>query len=614
MLRQLYPILLSITIALAIGVYMHPGEARKWIDQAEQWGTQVFRDSLQATAVLADEALSSSSRAGYASTDPSVGAAANGYNSYADPYAVPTNDPAWTYVDDGNTSTARLAAPVAPQTAYGNYPANTATYPPANTATPYYATNGTPSGSPNSQPAPANGASVYPRVLADGAQPTDNMYRAEPDPVYGAGGPTQSATNPLRPSMPREAPWAAGTDGVYTSNPPQSYQPAKPATQLGTRYPKGMWAGDYQDFRGVPESVKPTGQDARGYLPPPDPQTAEAEVNRYLPPPSQGTATATTPNIPQYPSQYPTSNVPLTPSPQTAYGAIAAGAAPPAYPQQQQPIAPPSRYTPTTPSTGQTPGVPMVASVPRDYTRTSPAIPPVAAATAAAAVPCEGAQVLAWIGSEVLLASEVLPAVNEALSGNENIDKATEKEIAAARTVLIKRFLPQFIKFKLYYVDAKRNLPPEALEQFGKQLALQFEEQEVPSRLKRLKLSSRRELEEQLAKWGTSLDQEKRAFVERVIAVEWERQSQKKKEEVTHEQLLDYYHAHAADYEHPTRIRWEHLEVNFSRHPNKAEAWQLIAGMGQRRPAGAFSGRSRKAKFGRRSGLQRRATRLAHPG
>lgn len=581
MLRQLYPILLSITIALAIGVNMHPGEARNWIHQAEQWGAQVLRDSLQTTVVLADEALSNSSQAGYASTDPSGGSAANGYNSYSDPYAVPSSDPAWTYVDDGNTSTARLSAPVAPSAAYGNYPA-------ASTGAPYTATSGTPSVGPSSASAPASGANVYPRVLADGSQPTDNMYRAQPDPVYGAGALTPSGTNPLRPSMPREAPWAAGTDGAYTSNPPQTYRPAKPAAQLGSRYPKGMWAGDYKDFRGVPESVKPTGQDAMGYLPPPDVQSTAATVNRYLPPPSQGAAAMVTPTAPRYPvpyqaqhsSQYPATNVPPIPSPQTASGATTAGAAPPAYPRQQQPIASQSPPVPTTPSMGQAPGVPTVASVPREYRPAPPATAPTAAATTAAAVPCEGAQVLAWVGSEVLLASEVLPAVHETMNAIKDIDKVPEEELEAARKALLKRYLVQFIELKLYYVDAKRNFPPEALEQFSKQLGLQFEEQEVPSRLERLKLSSRRELEEKLAKWGSSLDQEKRAFVERVIAMEWKRQSQKKKEEVTHEQLLDYYHAHIADYEHPTRVRWEHLKVSFSRHSNKAEAWQLIAGMG----------------------------------
>lgn len=193
---------------------------------------------------------------------------------------------------------------------------------------------------------------------------------------------------------------------------------------------------------------------------------------------------------------------------------------------------------------------------------------------------CEGAQILARVGSDVVLGSEVIPLANQTLAGVKGIEKASESDIAKAREQLVKKLLPQHIELKLLYVDAKRNLPPEAIDNINQQLGKRFEEVEVSERLKKLELGSRRELEAKLNEWGTSLEHEKRAFIERAIAQQWVFEKLRKEDEVTHEQLLDYYHAHATEYDHPTRLRWEHLEVTFAKHPDKREAWQLIATMG----------------------------------
>lgn len=193
---------------------------------------------------------------------------------------------------------------------------------------------------------------------------------------------------------------------------------------------------------------------------------------------------------------------------------------------------------------------------------------------------CEGAQILARVGSDLVLASEVLPKANQKLSEMDGIEKESESNIAMAREQMVRGILPQQIDLKLVYVDAKRSLPPEVIDRISEQVGKGFEEVEVSNRLKKLKLNSRRELEEKLAEWGTSLELEKRAFIEQTIARQWMGQKLSKAEEATHEELLDYYHAHATEYDHPTRVRWEHLEVTFSKHPNKREAWQLIATMG----------------------------------
>ena len=254
-------------------------------------------------------------------------------------------------------------------------------------------------------------------------------------------------------------------------------------------------------------------------------------------------------------------------------------------------MAPASPYRTTPPA--QRPAYPEMASVPPRFAlpgnQQSPpaqeaAIPfgaqmespdPVADLTL-----CEGVQILARVGSEVVLGSELLPIANQSLARLPNIEKASESDVAKAREQLIRRLLPQHIELKLFYVDAKRNLPPEAIDNIREQLGKRFEEVEVSERLKKMELGSRRELEQKLAEWGTSLEHEKQAFIEKAIAQQWIFEKLRKEEEVTHQQLLDYYQAHATEYDHPTRVRWEHLEVTFKKHSDKREAWQLIAMMG----------------------------------
>ncbi len=591
-MRQLYPILLSVTVAIAIGVYMHPGEARQWIRQAGQWGSQVASDALRATVVLADEARSSLSQPGYASTGPST---SSGPSASSSAY-----DPTWTYVADDGRSTATLGSTVLPPASAGGY-AQAGTLPP---------------GGSDAAQRQYSAGSVYPRVLASSPGVQDPGSRSQPlspyestgsYPASGISSPSAHRwENPLRPSMPREAPWSATAGGAASGSAPAGTAQAIPSDRrLGAVYPKVQWAGDWSDYRGVPETVKPT--DQSGYLPPPDANSTAATVDRYLPSQAQNP----NPSLP---------GVGVQQQPAASSAIQTPGVAAPGYPlppygatqnnTAADPLRAPMNRLPAAPALPQSSSLPVQAAqtapYPPDAVQRQSADPLVASLPALPAVSgtfpaqpvnppgvqmesadpvadltiCEGAQILARVGSEVILASEVLPLVNETLSNIKDIEKASDNEIAKAREQLVKNILPKLIEMKLWYVDAKRNIPAEAIENVNKQLNTRFEEVEVSERLKKLKVSSRRELEARLAQWGTSLDQEKRAFIERAIVGEWIRQKLDKDEDITHEELLEYYQAHATEYYHPTRVRWEHLEVTFRRHPDKREAWQHIAMLG----------------------------------
>lgn len=624
---------------------MHPGEARVWIQQASQWGGEVLSDTLRATAALADETRNSAAQPGFASTNPAANPSSNGYPSMP-------QDPNWTYVADGNQPATNLGAPMLPPVSLNGYvqpPAASAAWPNAS-----YPVTGPSAAGPAAYSADTDRGSNYeqagyqgqglPYPAADGASP----YRPNEE------------ENPLRPSMAREAPWSTtggGASAMLPTTPSApAYQEVESKPRVGGGYPRVQWAGDWRDYRGVPETVKPMDQSQYGYLPPPDISSTAATVDRYLPSQSnQPTAQTPAPQATQswsqsadagvanasaYQYQYPQAGAvgpsagpqtqlpPQTATTQTATmwpapyqgqslppiqsgTGPAAPYQPPAYvatarttpeysPEQTSSSRHSIRVVPATPfgalseSAAQTqqPTYPSVASLPQRSAVSNAGSRPTQGAIIPRGVQmespdpvadltlCEGAQILTRVGSELVLMSEILPLVNETLSGVEGIENASESDLAMAREQLIRKILPQHIEMKLLYVDAKRNLPPEAITNINQQLTKRFEEVEVSERMKKLKLNSRRELEEQLAKWGTSLEQEKRAFVEKAIAQQWVFEKLRKDEEITHEELLDYYQAHAAEYEHPTRVRWEHLEVSFARHPDKREARHIIAMMG----------------------------------
>ncbi|MDD4266746.1 MAG: peptidyl-prolyl cis-trans isomerase [Pirellulales bacterium] len=436
-MRQTYPILLWTAIALAVGVYLHPKEARQCLQLAHQWGAAVATDVLRAASAFADERRAVEMPGGSAP---------------ASPYA---------------------AALPAPEVV------------------------------------------TAPRILAGPGQDSrDPAYSAAPPPVDTAAAlradpirdayPQQQTSNPLRPTMPRVAPWTAeqAAPPLAVANPPAIAQPVGQPIAQPVAQPVGQPVA-----QPVGQPVAwPVGQPP--HYGPGDPHVASAPPRQEMP---------------------------------EARGQTQAAGHP-------EPL----------------PGAELEGP------------DPVADLTL-----CEGAQVLARVGSEVVLGSEVLPKINEKLSTVKGLDKIPADQLERQRELLVRQLLQSQIDLKLIYVDAKRTLPPEAIENISKHLSNRFAEVEVANRMKELKLASRRELEAQLGQWGTSLEREKRAFIEKAIAQQWVVEMLRKEEEqIRHDELLAYYQEHAEDYEHPARVRWEHLAVKFSRHPDKREAWQLIAAMG----------------------------------
>jgi len=194
--------------------------------------------------------------------------------------------------------------------------------------------------------------------------------------------------------------------------------------------------------------------------------------------------------------------------------------------------------------------------------------------------PCESAQVLARVGTDVILACDLAGAVNEMVA--KHFKDIPPSQYEAAKTQLMRQLLRQQIETKLAYLDARRTIPADNIPKIEKDIGEHFDKQEIERYRKALGVTTDDQLNEKLAAMGTTLDRERRMFIERMIARQWVQQKVKFAGDVAHAEMLAYYHEHAAEFTQSAKARWEELMVRFSRHVRRDEAYQLIAEMGNR--------------------------------
>ena len=195
------------------------------------------------------------------------------------------------------------------------------------------------------------------------------------------------------------------------------------------------------------------------------------------------------------------------------------------------------------------------------------------------------AQVIALVVDEPILAGDLMGDINQMLAPYK--DKATPEQLDEQRRLLMQRLLPQQIQTKMLYQEMLANVPPEAIPQIREKLNSEFDTKQLPNLMERAKVNSPAELDAKLRGFGTSLEKQRRQFIEQVLARENVRQNVQAEPDVSHDEMLRYYQENAADYDRPLRVRWEELAVKFSEFPSKAEAYRAIAELGNRVLRGA---------------------------
>lgn len=195
-----------------------------------------------------------------------------------------------------------------------------------------------------------------------------------------------------------------------------------------------------------------------------------------------------------------------------------------------------------------------------------------------AVIPYDRAEIVARVGPDVILLADVSESFDEIRAQNK--DRAAPEVIEAQLREIMKKRVEQRVEIKLLYQHVVRTVPSEQLPKIKEQVADMFEKKQVPDLMKQLKVDSRRDLEEKMASMGTSLDSAKRNFTEEILGHEWLRQEIKPDEEISHDEMLAWYHNHVAEFERPARVRWEQLTIRVARFPGKREAYEALCAMG----------------------------------
>ena len=191
---------------------------------------------------------------------------------------------------------------------------------------------------------------------------------------------------------------------------------------------------------------------------------------------------------------------------------------------------------------------------------------------------CEGSTILAHVGSEVILESDVDGPVNDFLSANK--DKIPASQLEATRVFLIRKQLKNVIQAKLIFLDAKQTIPSEHWPDIEKQMQKMFEESELDKMMKRTGAASRSELDRKLRALGSSVEQQKRTYFERELARQWLGQQVKVGKELGPDEMLAYYRDHIDEFTTPARVKWEELMTRTAKYPSEEAAFAALARMG----------------------------------
>jgi peptidyl-prolyl cis-trans isomerase SurA len=196
-------------------------------------------------------------------------------------------------------------------------------------------------------------------------------------------------------------------------------------------------------------------------------------------------------------------------------------------------------------------------------------------------VPIDGAEVIARVDGQVILASDILWQVNQLIAMASAKQPIPPDQIPIAQKALTERLLLGLIDTKLLYADFRRTVPAENIPKVEESISEPFEKVEIPRLVGMMNVQDRSELDGALRKQGTSLKEVQRQFAEKTIAGEWLKQRMPKSTPITYESLLAYYQDHPKEFEIVAEVDWEELMVRFDRcNGDRNEAWRQICALG----------------------------------
>jgi peptidyl-prolyl cis-trans isomerase SurA len=191
----------------------------------------------------------------------------------------------------------------------------------------------------------------------------------------------------------------------------------------------------------------------------------------------------------------------------------------------------------------------------------------------------EAALVVARVGPEVVLEADLLTP--KALEWLAQVTPGMPPEkVRELRLQICKQVIDQHVESLLVYVDACREIPPDKLPEIRKNVDQAFNENQLPLMMQEEGVANSLEFERLLRSRGSSLDRMRKMFFERGLAQEWLRKNTGGTPEIPHADLIAWYQNHLEDYDIPARAKFEVVTVKTGLKRSRAQAWDIIAAMG----------------------------------
>ncbi|HET6881121.1 MAG TPA: peptidyl-prolyl cis-trans isomerase [Pirellulales bacterium] len=201
-------------------------------------------------------------------------------------------------------------------------------------------------------------------------------------------------------------------------------------------------------------------------------------------------------------------------------------------------------------------------------------------------VPIPGAQVMARVGNEIIMAGDLLPKVQEQFEQfKKSVPPERHEEVVQ---VLMHNNVLEAVKGKMIVAEMKENeIPKDKWGEVEKDILKKFDVYRLPDLLKHEKVKTVAELDQKLKQKGSSLKHEKEAFIDMALISEWLRKEIKYDEHVGHDEMSAYYHEHRPEYEFKAKVRYEEIRVNYGTERDKRAAWDAIHQLAKQVHAGA---------------------------
>ena len=153
--------------------------------------------------------------------------------------------------------------------------------------------------------------------------------------------------------------------------------------------------------------------------------------------------------------------------------------------------------------------------------------------------------------------------------------RPTPEDFEQFREMLVKRDLAGHVQRRLLVERMKSSLKPDQVKAMNTHIDQLFDK-EIEKLKRELKVSTRTELELELNKKGTTLDNVKDNFATERLAMEYIVLKSEKPEPIDRLDLVAYYKEHLDEYAIPAKVKWEHIQASFGPERSKSEAKKQI--------------------------------------